>query len=291
MKASYEGDLDSDNKRHGFGKITWEDGESFEGEFNRDEKTFGTFRWKSGDLFRGQWKNDLMHGIGIYFYSDGREYKGEWRDGFRHGVGIFRWPNADYYLGQFDTDLCHGIGIHSYADGKTFKGQWKASEKQGYGLLCWPSGECTEGFWENNLLTGQTVSVEQGGVRYEEYWNAGARDGGRKILKRGLDDMMKLKRVYLMANPDEEGKAVDWVEDGAFLSCYKCEEAFTLLNRRHHCRCCGLLFCDSCSGKRLRLQYYKKIERVCDECFLFLRTQQINLEIEAICTKVNSISV
>jgi len=47
-------------------------------------------------------------------------------------------------------------------------------------------------------------------------------------------------------------------------------------NRRHHCRACGILCCDNCSSKRLKLPLTSgsrvskgkaEGERVCDSCF------------------------
>lgn len=38
-----------------------------------------------------------------------------------------------------------------------------------------------------------------------------------------------------------------WVDDGEAPSCYSCGVAFTLWNRRHHCRMCGCVFCGTCT--------------------------------------------
>lgn len=85
--ANFEGETNADGKKHGWGKLTWDDGDCFEGEFQDDEKIKGTFRWSSGDTYEGQWKNDLMHGQGNYLYADGRSYSGWWEKGYRHGLG------------------------------------------------------------------------------------------------------------------------------------------------------------------------------------------------------------
>lgn len=44
-----------------------------------------------------------------------------------------------------------------------------------------------------------------------------------------------------------------WVKDDAVTECFQCNSVFTLFNRRHHCRGCGRIFCDSCSSKRIEL--------------------------------------
>ncbi|KAJ2852439.1 hypothetical protein IWW36_000326 [Coemansia brasiliensis] len=44
-----------------------------------------------------------------------------------------------------------------------------------------------------------------------------------------------------------------WEPDSSGVSCRQCGRSFTLFLRRHHCRRCGLLFCDSCSSQRVLL--------------------------------------
>ena len=37
-----------------------------------------------------------------------------------------------------------------------------------------------------------------------------------------------------------------WTDDNSVNSCYNCRDDFTFLNRRHHCRLCGKIFCSNC---------------------------------------------
>ncbi|ERL89216.1 hypothetical protein D910_06590 [Dendroctonus ponderosae] len=52
-------------------------------------------------------------------------------------------------------------------------------------------------------------------------------------------------------------------------SCFKCRSEFTIINRRHHCRACGQVFCGACSSKTKTLPKYgiEKEVRVCDTCY------------------------
>ena len=41
-----------------------------------------------------------------------------------------------------------------------------------------------------------------------------------------------------------------WARDEDFPNCEDCKSPFTLTNRRHHCRCCGKIFCSECTSSR-----------------------------------------
>ena len=47
--------------------------------------------------------------------------------------------------------------------------------------------------------------------------------------------------------------SVKKVADKFRLECPHCDALFTLSKRRHHCRLCGDVFCDSCSSHRVSL--------------------------------------
>jgi len=56
---------------------------------------------------------------------------------------------------------------------------------------------------------------------------------------------------------DQRGKT-HWVNARSVAVCDRaaCRRAFTLNERRHHCRVCGRVFCDACSPKDLNLTYF-----------------------------------
>ena len=41
---------------------------------------------------------------------------------------------------------------------------------------------------------------------------------------------------------------VAWMPDRLCKTCYSCDTPFTVFRRRHHCRLCGQVFCNKCSG-------------------------------------------
>jgi hypothetical protein len=64
-----------------------------------------------------------------------------------------------------------------------------------------------------------------------------------------------------------------WVADEHAPCCTHCLKKFSLTRRRHHCRCCGEVFCSSCWGKTLSLpsyyEYGKSLQKVCETCHSF----------------------
>lgn len=78
-----------------------------------------------------------------------------------------------------------------------------------------------------------------------------------------------------------------WVEDSSVTQCIKCKSQFGWRCWLHHCRHCGLAFCDSCSSRRSKIPLEVQIPeplhgtnegrdpneplRVCDECFVKLK--------------------
>jgi hypothetical protein len=64
-----------------------------------------------------------------------------------------------------------------------------------------------------------------------------------------------------VAAVDSEGKDVfGWEPNENILNCRECDSVFTVINRRHHCRLCGSIFCEDCNC------YAVKDERACLGC-------------------------
>lgn len=67
-----------------------------------------------------------------------------------------------------------------------------------------------------------------------------------------------------------------WVADSEAKDCMACKSPFTMLNRRHHCRNCGGIFCNSCSSKKAAILKYGVVEpvRVCGSCYTKITGQR-----------------
>ena len=63
-----------------------------------------------------------------------------------------------------------------------------------------------------------------------------------------------------------------WIADSDTDNCFHCLEKFSLTKRRHHCRCCGEVFCAKCWGKTVQLPPYYRYsdpQPVCVACHAF----------------------
>ena len=91
-KYFYYGQLDSDNKRTGFGRTTSEDGKT---------------------AYEGYYENNKREGVGAYYYKNGELcYYGNWcdnkRDGFGIGVSSF---DKSVHIGKFKDNKPFGDGV------------------------------------------------------------------------------------------------------------------------------------------------------------------------------------
>ncbi|EFA09116.1 hepatocyte growth factor-regulated tyrosine kinase substrate [Tribolium castaneum] len=97
----------------------------------------------------------------------------------------------------------------------------------------------------------------------------------RKSPKHGAlkDTMMMMKNDGFKFPTFRESDAMfsadsapEWADGDV---CHRCRTAFSLIQRKHHCRACGQVFCNQCSQKTTTLPKYgiEKEVRVCDACY------------------------
>lgn len=95
------------------------------------------------------------------------------------------------------------------------------------------------------------------------------------VVKKELKRQSKIKEPRRRAsiNVDaaeflKNNKNGKWVDDTSTKKCMRCEKAFSLTIRKHHCRECGGVFCDACSSRKLIIN--GQLKRVSE--FLLLYT-------------------
>lgn len=130
-------------KKHGKGKVEWNDKTSYEGDFimGRIEGQ-GTHYWADSQ-YTGSWKVNKMHGLGVYTWTDGRKYEGSMVMGQKEGYGVF-------------------------SDGKkVYSGYWKAGKEDGNGKIE-QNGEVFEGVWANGKLVSESAKSIEKHVKAKE---------------------------------------------------------------------------------------------------------------------------
>jgi lipid-binding SYLF domain-containing protein len=84
-----------------------------------------------------------------------------------------------------------------------------------------------------------------------------------------------------------------WQSDSEALTCNTCMIPFDFFLRRHHCRRCGLIFCDECTSARAMMPLSwgdKDPQRVCSDCNFALMPIQAELsETNANCMRDNEV--
>eukprot|EP00998_Keelungia_sp_KM082_P006891 NODE_3115_length_939_cov_54.834975_g3094_i0.p1 GENE.NODE_3115_length_939_cov_54.834975_g3094_i0~~NODE_3115_length_939_cov_54.834975_g3094_i0.p1 ORF type:complete len:224 (+),score=54.85 NODE_3115_length_939_cov_54.834975_g3094_i0:216-887(+) len=74
-----------------------------------------------------------------------------------------------------------------------------------------------------------------------------------------------------MQNKISDSRHMNWKDDKARTDCFHCKAKFGLLNRKHHCRSCGDIYCGSCWGKKINMpaQYgFADPQPVCMSCLM-----------------------
>ena len=71
----------------------------FKMENTRDKQTF-----TNGDTYKGEWKDNKMHGKGVYQFSDGAIFEGYFQNGIKCGQGIKKFPSGASYDGEWKND-------------------------------------------------------------------------------------------------------------------------------------------------------------------------------------------
>lgn len=133
-EATYTGDYKA-GKRDGKGKLVWQDGSSFTGEWRNDERHYGEMRFSNGNMYVGSFSNDKFDGTGKLYLTTGVIFDGKFEKGFISTVGQILYPNGDVYFGQHRGFVKQGAGKMIYLNGSTYEGGWDNDKKSGKGRM------------------------------------------------------------------------------------------------------------------------------------------------------------
>ena len=131
----YKGDF-MDGLRHGKGK-DYRSKIKYEGDFRKDKKCGkGKILFESGDTYEGEFNDNKFNGYGHYIWAKNKnEYKGNYLDGKFHGDGFYQWGENEYYNGEYVNGIKEGEGELSFKDGKKFFVNFTNGKPNGIGIF------------------------------------------------------------------------------------------------------------------------------------------------------------
>lgn len=123
--GTYEGALNRDGQRHGFGVLICDNGNSYEGEWTKDKRDgLGIARYSSGDVYDGEWLRGKRQGHGVMYIEAGDTYIGSWNNGVKHGAGTYYWADGEVDVSRYNEDRRVGEGV-----------RWNSTRSKAYRLV------------------------------------------------------------------------------------------------------------------------------------------------------------
>lgn len=93
----------------------------------------------------------------------------------------------------------------------------------------------------------------------------------------GIGVACKWFESYCSKNRNPGDLKCTWLNDGRAKNCMNdCGLEFSLLERRHHCRCCGNIYCDKCLRKRILVGHSVDPVLCCVKCNDILDSRKAN---------------
>jgi len=157
VTGTYVGDFNDEKMKHGTGTYTWmaageEDEEpkqtaKYEGAYVNGKKNgVGKMEFPNQDSYHGEWKDNKMHGEGLYKYAKtGDIYSGTWVEGQKSGEGCYEFGadlsklQGTWEGGKFTT------GEWIYKGAGSYKGNFENGQPTGAGSFTFVNGITQEG--------------------------------------------------------------------------------------------------------------------------------------------------
>lgn len=173
----YEGDINMNNERHGFGRLTTTKS-VFLGEWrNGDFTGWGRETRRSGKVLEGKYIKGVVEGKGI-LTNKGNTYVGDFKNSKRHGKGVLDTHKV-HYEGEFKNDIISGIGrIIFKKEGHVYEGEFDNNEINGFGTFKWKNGDSYTGQMKNGKMHGNGRYTYNNGQVFE-----GIYEDGKKQIK------------------------------------------------------------------------------------------------------------
>ena len=151
----YYGEVNDAGQKHGYGRITYSNGDSYEGFWANDKyEGKGLYIWKDKGSYEGDFLAGKMHGEGKRVYQSGNVYRGDLAEGKKQGRGVMVYKNGDQYEGDWVDDCMHGAGTYTWSSGCTYTGSFVRDRREGKGRLVLAADDVHEGEWQGGRFRG-----------------------------------------------------------------------------------------------------------------------------------------
>ena len=222
----YEGEVNIDNLKHGFGILTTPQYE-MRGSWRKGEFTgWGRKLMRNGEIMEAKFVNGKLNGKG-YYKNLTCFYEGEFFDSKKCGKGILKTKKYIYkgdfdndefngngtiefleegskYTGTFIKNEISGKGIFEWKNGDIYEGYMKKGKMDGFGKFTFNDGKIYEGEYKNGIKQGKGKLIYPGDKIYEGYFDKGLPDGEGIYIENG-----KISKVLF-----SQGKFIQYIEEG-----------------------------------------------------------------------------
>jgi hypothetical protein len=180
----YEGEMNIDNLKHGFGILTTPQYQ-LKGFWRKNEFTgWGRKSSRNGEIMEGKFIKGKLNGKGI-FKNLTCIYEGEFLDSKRCGKGELK-TNKYIYKGDFDNDQFNGNGFIEFLDeGSKYNGNFVKNEIYGKGIFEWKNGDIYEGDMKKGKMHGYGKFTFNDGTIYGGEYRNGIKQGKGKLIYPG----------------------------------------------------------------------------------------------------------
>jgi hypothetical protein len=226
---------------NGFGKMQYETGDVYEGQFLNSQRIgMGKYIWAADkSYYEGSWLSDTMNGFGTYYKPDGTKEKesylmlGNYIDldtskkdfcqygDCKNGFGLYYYNGGQLYLGHFQFGLQNGLGLYESKDG-IYYGEFAVGKYNGTGLVFSPSGTVLRASFVNGQQQGNGKETKMGESviegSYEDSVLVGAEYTPEGILQK-IGTWKDGK--YVPTSSREDKKTIEFAESLAKIYAYR----------------------------------------------------------------------
>jgi hypothetical protein len=227
IPSFYQGEVNINNKRHGYGILLRNDGSKFEGYWRNDIfNGWGRFIDYDGTLIESNFINGKANGKGMKKYinnviyigdfidnlkeGNGKEetkehlYEGEFKQDKKNGNGklIYKLLN-DIYEGEIKDNCITGVGFYTWKNKDTYKGTFLNGKMHGKGYYKWPDGGEYYGDYVNNIKEGNGRFKWANGRIFEGQFKGGKPNGFGKLIIGNMEFNVQFKDGKLVTNIKE----------------------------------------------------------------------------------------